>query len=121
MSSLWQWWTAGRMHRRLSRTFTVLDRQEKQSRQTQKLLRQYQTLLENREQEAREALREIRNELESIRNIQQQYIAEMESLRSRLQVNEEVTIPMLVGANKLVQERIEADIVVQAKRAAGTA
>lgn len=44
------------------------------------------------------------------------YERTLESLRSRLQIAEEVSIPSLVAANRLALERYNADTAVQLKR-----
>ncbi len=62
---------------------------------------------------------EIRQAVASLEKQQKQYEAGMEALRARVKVAEDVTIPGLVAANRLVLERYDADTSIQVRRQAG--
>ena len=61
-------------------------------------------------------LSSVQKEVAELAKRQQQHVTEVESLRSRVRVAEDVTIPGLVAANKLVLERYDADTAIQVRR-----
>lgn len=121
------WWRSWRESRELLRAMTGL--RVRLRRVETRLVHRKRTLqgMERRLVSLSESLAEdlaitetefraIQAELEEVGRRQKRHEAEMDSLRSRIRVAEDVTIPVLVAANKLALERYDADTAVQIKR-----
>lgn len=121
------WWRSWRESRELLRAMTGL--RVRLRRVETRLIHRKRTLqgMERRLVSLSESLAEdlaitetefraIQAELEEVGRRQKRHEAEMDSLRSRIRVAEDVTIPVLVAANKLALERYDADTAVQIKR-----
>ena len=68
------------------------------------------------QQTLRQELDNVREEVGHLQELHSRHNSELEGLRSQLKVAEEVTIPELVAAHRLVLERIDADIASQVGR-----
>ncbi|MDQ6959975.1 MAG: hypothetical protein Q9M27_03010 [Mariprofundaceae bacterium] len=58
----------------------------------------------------------IGREVAEAQAVHRQYEEELEAARSELRVAKDVTIPALVAANKMLQERWDAETAIQVRR-----
>ena len=78
--------------------------------------RAQETALAQREIEFEEAAEALRGELASTSRLVRQYDEELEKCRSQLKVAEEVTIPTLVEAHRLLLERWRGESAIHVRR-----
>jgi len=125
MSKAWLigWWQARNIRKsvagltiRLRRTEARLDKRRKDLGVLQKRIVSLAEALADDLDVMQAETQAIRQGLDELTKQQKQYEAEVEALRSRVHVAEDVTIPSLVAANKLVLERYDADTAVHVRR-----
>lgn len=74
--------------------------------------------LEKLRRRLEELLRSVEEDVEEAAAAQREREAVVEALRSENEVLSRVLVPILTSANQLAQERIDADLAVQARRRA---
>jgi hypothetical protein len=127
MSKLRAWWQNRQWSRyvsngiaglstRVRRVEARLDRRRKYVEEFKASVRAVGDSLDEEREVVTADLAYVMRQLGELQKAQKQYENQMEALRSQAKIAEEVTIPSLVAAHKLVLERVDADTAIQIKK-----
>ena len=94
-------------------------RWEAEASRLAKLLDQKQGQLRSLKRLFDQVYEEAAGEVEQAKELVEKYEPTMEGLRNKVEVLEDVLVPELTAAHKLVLERTDADIAVQIRRRVG--
>ena len=113
---MFRWFRRLILGRELTAARTLLEAADARASAMENRRAELESRLEIAEDDFEETAGRLRAELADARTLLRQYEKELEHCRAQLHVAEETTIPALVQAHQLVQERARADTAFELRR-----
>lgn len=101
---------------KIDRGFKKIDRIKKQQKVNSRKLSKHKQDIEEMIDEFDVAVQKINDDIDGAERIKQQLSRELESVRSKLEVADDVTIPTLVAAHQLLLKRYEAETAIEVRK-----